>query len=86
MKKRITLIASMVLAASLISAAAVSADEPAWEPSANVEWYITSSPGGGSDIYTRKIIEIIQNSEDMTDLTAEDQAFAVEVLQGIWME
>lgn len=32
------------------------------------------------------MFEIIQNSEDMTDLTAEDQAFAVEVLQGIWME
>lgn len=37
-------------------------------------------------VYEDTIIEIIQNSEDMTDLTAEDQAFAVEVLQGIWME
>ena len=62
MKKRMTLIVSLILAVSLISAMAVSADEPAWEPSANVEWYITSSPGGGSDIYTRKIIEIIQNN------------------------
>lgn len=37
-------------------------------------------------VYEDTIIEIIQNSEDMTDLTAEDQNFAVEVLQGIWME
>lgn len=38
-----------------------------WAPSANVEWYITSSPGGGSDIYTRKIIEIIQNNGWVTE-------------------
>ena len=37
-------------------------------------------------VYEDTIIEIIQNSEDLTDLTAEDQNFAVEVLQGIWME
>ena len=37
-------------------------------------------------VYEDTIIEIIQNSEDMNDLTAEDQNFAVEVLQGIWME
>ena len=37
-------------------------------------------------VYEDTIIEIIQNSGDMTDLTAADQAFAVEVLQGIWME
>ena len=37
-------------------------------------------------VYEDTIIEIIQNSEDMTDLTVDDQNFAVEVLQGIWME
>ena len=67
MKKRMTLIVSLILAVSLISAMAVSADEPAWEPSANVEWYITSSPGGGSDIYTRKIIEIISGNGWVTN-------------------
>ena len=36
--------------------------------------------------YEDTIIEIIQNSEDGEDLTVDDQNFAVEVLQGIWME
>jgi putative tricarboxylic transport membrane protein len=31
----------------------------AWEPSRNVEWYVTSSAGGGSDIFTRTISDII---------------------------
>ena len=44
------------------SGSAAPAEAGSWSPSANVEWYITSSPGGGSDIYTRKIIEIIQGN------------------------
>ena len=27
-------------------------------PSKNIDWYVTSSPGGGSDIFTRTIIDI----------------------------
>lgn len=56
MKKFLAVLAALALVVSLVPAAL------AWEPSANVEWFITSSPGGGSDIYTRKIIEIIQNN------------------------
>ena len=37
-------------------------------------------------IYEDTLIEIIQYKEDFTELTAEDQAFAIEILQGIWME
>ena len=37
-------------------------------------------------VYEDTIIEIIQNSENGEDLTVDDQNFAVEVLQGIWME
>ena len=37
-------------------------------------------------VYEDTIIEIIQYSEDGSDLKPEDQNFAVEVLQGIWME
>ena len=66
MKKRSLIITSMFLAAGMLFAVGASADE-AWEPSANVEWYITSSPGGGSDIYTRKIIEIISGNEWVTE-------------------
>lgn len=30
-----------------------------WEPTGNITWYVTSSPGGGSDIFTRKITDIM---------------------------
>ena len=36
------------------------AEAPAgWKPTKNVEWIVTSSPGGGSDIYTRTIQDIM---------------------------
>ncbi len=59
MKKRFAILSSALLASAMLLTTPALAD---FEPSGNIEWYITSSPGGGSDIYTRKIIEIIQNS------------------------
>lgn len=55
MKKYLAFLVALCLLASVAGPALAE-----WKPSANVEWFITSSPGGGSDIYTRKIIEIIQ--------------------------
>ncbi len=40
--------------------------EDGWAPSRNVEWYCTSSPGGGSSIFTQTIIEII-DEEGLVD-------------------
>ena len=37
-------------------------------------------------IYEDTLIEIVQYHDDFEDLTAEDQNFAIEILQGIWME
>lgn len=37
-----------------------------WTPSRNVEWFVTSSPGGGSSIFTQTIIDII-NEEGLVD-------------------
>ena len=45
---------AMLLVITLMTTAAVCAFAE-FEPNGNIEWYITSSPGGGSDIYTRKI-------------------------------
>lgn len=44
-------------------AAAEEAEEeaPAWQPSDDVEWVVTSSAGGGSDIFTRMITDIMKN-------------------------
>ena len=64
MKKHLSLVFALIFSISMLTACTGGTDTPdpeSWTPTANVEWYITSSPGGGSDIYTRKIIEIIQN-------------------------
>ncbi len=37
-------------------------------------------------IYEDTLIEIIQFHDDFEELTKEDQEFAIEILQGIWME
>lgn len=43
-------------------------DNKSWAPSKTVEWTVTSSPGGGSDIFTRKLSEIMTTAE-MVDQT-----------------
>ena len=68
MKKSITLVLALIVVISLLASTAVFASaESSFEPSGNIEWYITSSPGGGSDIYTRKIIEIISGNGWVTN-------------------
>lgn len=37
-------------------------------------------------IYEDTLIDILQCNEDFSELNADDQAFAIEVLQGIWFE
>ena len=39
-----------------------------WAPSRNVDWYCASSPGGGSDIFSRMITDIM-TTEGITDQT-----------------
>lgn len=38
---------------------AAAATDGSWVPAKNIEWVVTSSPGGGSDIFTRMITDII---------------------------
>ncbi|RGY99864.1 tripartite tricarboxylate transporter substrate binding protein [Clostridium sp. AM58-1XD] len=42
--------------------------ENAWKPEKNIEWVVTSSAGGGSDIYTRMISDIMKK-EGLVDQT-----------------
>lgn len=68
MKKSLILILALMVVISLLASTAIFASaESSFEPSGNIEWYITSSPGGGSDIYTRKIIEIISGNGWVTN-------------------
>ena len=48
------------------SEAATSVSE-AFVPSRNVEWYVTSSPGGGSDIFTRTLQDIMVSEKLVND-------------------
>ncbi len=50
---------ALLLVLSLATAGAVSAQGRAFTPSRNIEWIVTSSPGGGSDIYTRMISDMM---------------------------
>ena len=48
------------------SAAPAATESSSWSPSGEVKFIVTSKAGGGSDIYTRKMIEII-NSKGISD-------------------
>ena len=39
----------------------------AFVPSKNIEWYVTSSPGGGSDIFTRTLMDIMVGEKLVND-------------------
>ncbi len=61
--RRLFLATVLVIAsATLVFATGeVEMSDEAWMPDRNVEWYCTSSPGGGSSIFTQTIIEIIKD-------------------------
>lgn len=64
MKKGLVFLMIVMLFASISiyangSTENVAGDSETWSPSKNIEWVVTSSPGGGSDIFTRMISDII---------------------------
>lgn len=64
MKKTALVLLSVLLLASAMAFANGSGEaktpaDGSWTPAKNVEWVVTSSPGGGSDIFTRMITDII---------------------------
>ena len=81
MKRTLAMLLTLVMAMSLAACGAKEEPAPApeggeaqveetksWAPSKNVEWTVTSSPGGGSDIYTRKLQDIL-TTEGLVDQT-----------------
>jgi putative tricarboxylic transport membrane protein len=60
MRKLIVIALVLVLAAPVFAAGATEASgSAAFVPSRDVEWFCTSSPGGGSDIFTRNLMDIM---------------------------
>lgn len=60
--------AAMLAAGALFTGCGKSGDteNAAFTPKETINWYVTSSPGGGSDIYTRMISDIM-TKEDMVN-------------------
>jgi putative tricarboxylic transport membrane protein len=60
--KRVILTSLLILAAATLVFAGgqTEAEDGAWAPKGSIQWYCTSSPGGGSSIFTQSIIEIIK--------------------------
>jgi len=55
----IVLVLMVALVAPLFAQGGAEAASAGFAPSKDIEWYVTSSPGGGSDIYTRMISDIM---------------------------
>lgn len=66
MKKRIAIILTAVLSLSMVFTGCGkknSGEGGAFVPDDTINWTVTSSPGGGSDIYTRMISDIMTREE-----------------------
>ena len=59
MKKRSILLTAALMAALVTGCGEGSGSGGPFEPKDNINWIVTSSPGGGSDIYTRMISDIM---------------------------
>lgn len=73
MRKGFMMVVAGILAMSSLTGcgAKEASSDGTFKPTKNVEWVVTSSPGGGSDIYTRVITDI------MTKEKLVDQPFIV---------
>ena len=64
MKKHVCLLVAGILLSALVWAAGGQSQpgtgaQAAWAPSRNIDWVVTSSAGGGSDIFSRLIADIL---------------------------
>lgn len=69
MKKRIALLLAGVLAVTSLVGCGGSKGDGTYEPGSTFDWVVTSSPGGGSDIYTRMISDIMTTEGMIGDTT-----------------
>lgn len=70
MKKKVaTLMIAMMLSTMLFGCNAKDQAEGVFAPKDTVDWYCTSSSGGGSDIFSRKITEILTEDKIIPDVT-----------------
>lgn len=68
MKRKVALLLAAVLSVTALAGCGGKSGG-AYEPASNIDWIVTSSPGGGSDIYTRMIADIMKTEEMIGDTT-----------------
>ena len=59
MKKTMIALLTGVLSLSILSGCGAKADAGVYKPDSNITWIVTSGPGGGSDIFTRMISDVM---------------------------
>lgn len=68
MKKKIMVLLAGLLAIMMMGCGSKN-ESKVYEPESNIDWIVTSSPGGGSDIYTRMISDILTLEKLIGDTT-----------------
>lgn len=68
MKKTMIALLTGALSLSLLSGCGAKADAGVYKPDSNITWIVTSGPGGGSDIFTRMIGDVMA-TEKIADST-----------------
>lgn len=68
MKKRIIILLAGLLAI-MMAGCGNKNESKTYKPESNIDWIVTSSPGGGSDIYTRMISDILTLEKLIGDST-----------------
>lgn len=69
MKKSIIVLLAGLLAILMMGCGSKNESNKAYQPESNIDWIVTSSPGGGSDIYTRMISDILTSEKFIGDST-----------------
>lgn len=69
MKRRIIVLLAGLLAILMMGCGSKNESNKAYQPESNIDWIVTSSPGGGSDIYTRMISDILTSEKFIGDST-----------------
>ena len=71
MKKKVALVLAgiMALATVVTGCGSKQSDDGTFTPEDTINWTVTSSPGGGSDIYTRMISDIMTTEKLVNDQT-----------------
>ena len=77
MKKPVVLSLALASLLSGCGDAAPTAPPPSFVPEQEIRWVCTSSPGGGSDLFSRTLIDVLQQQNLLSDAAGGSAEFYV---------